>query len=363
MSLTYNKKNKNLLIKMNLALYIAEEHTAQIFAKEIKEVLKELDPALSIIEIQDKELTKTNWENEIQDFAVHRINCLIAVGGTGTFLRAIFLCRSSIPIVSASSESISFFTEINPINLQETLQALLSRKYDVDNYDQIVYQDRRSNFSVPALNEIAIFPKDSALLMNYTLIIDKNQLYRGRADGLIISTALGSTGYALSSGGPIAFGNPDIHMVVPVNPLSKDHIPLVIPSNSEINLTNVKSRSEIEVIIDGQLRLQADDEIFVRKYSSTAKIMRFQAKRNILAKLRNRLVELDLRNLQGVPPSAKYIFKLLLTDGEMTQKELIESTGLPNRTVRNALAILKGKGVINQRPHLRDARQSIYYVE
>ncbi|MHA1199125.1 MAG: NAD(+)/NADH kinase [Candidatus Heimdallarchaeaceae archaeon] len=348
---------------MNLALYIAEEQTARLFAKEIKEVLLELDPSLSILELQDKELDKDNWDNEIQDFSTHRINCLIAVGGTGTFLRAIFLCRNSIPIVSASSESISFFTEINPLNVHDTLQALLSRKYDVDNYNQIVFQDLKSNLPVPALNEIAIFPKDSALLMNYTLIVDKNQLYRGRADGVIISTALGSTGYALSSGGPIAYGNPDIIIVVPVNPLSKDHIPLVLQSSSEVKLVNMKSRSQIEVIIDGQLRLQADDEVVIRKSSSTAKIMRFQAKRNILAKLRNRLVELDLRNLQGVPPSAKYIFKLLLTEGEMTQKELIEGTGLPNRTVRNALAILKGKGVINQRPHLRDARQSIYYVE
>ena len=351
------------MIKMNLALYVATDKSAKNFAQEIKSVLLELEPTLEIMELQDKELDQENWENEIQDFSAHRFNCLIAVGDTGTFLRAIFLCRNSIPVVSASSESISFFTEINPLNLPDTLQALLSRKYDVDNYNQLVFQDLKSNLPVPALNEIAIFPKDSALLMNYTLVIDKNQLYRGRADGLIISTALGSTGYALSSGGPIAFGNPDIIIIVPVNPLSKDHIPLVLPSSSEIKLVNMKSKSPVEVIIDGQLRLQADEEILLRRSTSTAKIMRFQAKKNILAKLRNRLVELDLSNLQGVPPSAKYIFKLLLTEGEMTQKELIESTGLPNRTVRNALNILKGKGVINQRPHLRDARQSIYYVE
>ena len=357
------KVSRDLLIKMSLALYIAQEKTAKTFAQEIKELLLELDPSLDILELEDTELKENNWENEIQDFSAFRINCVIAVGGTGTFLRAIFLCRNTIPVVSASAESISFFTEIHPLNVTETLQALLARKYEVDTYNQVVFQDMKSNLPVPALNEIAIFPKNSALLMNYTLIVNKNQLYRGRADGLIISTALGSTGYALSSGGPIAFGNPDIIIVVPVNPLSKDHIPVVVPSDSEIKLVNMRSRSTIEAIIDGQLRLNVDEEILLRKSTSTAKIMRFQAKKNILAKLRNRLVELDLRNLQGVPPSAKYIFKLLLTEGEMTQKELIESTGLPNRTVRNALAILKGKGVINQRPHLRDARQSIYYVE
>jgi len=348
---------------MNLALYVSKESTAKTFAQTIKTSLIDLEPSLNIIEIEDIELTADNWQNEMQDFTSHRVNCVIAIGGTGTFLRAIFLCRNSIPIVSASSESISFFTEINPINFNDTLQALLSRKYDVDNYSQIVFQDLQSNLPVPALNEIAIFPKESATLMNYNLIVDKNQLYRGRADGIIISTSLGSTGYALSSGGPIAFGKPDVIIIVPVNPLSKDQVPLVIPYTSEIKLVNLKSKSEIEIVVDGQLRLQADEEIIIRKSNSTAKIMRFQSKKNILAKLRNRQVESDLRSLQGVPPAAKYIFKLLLTEGEMTQKELIESSGLPNRTVRNALAILKEKGVINQRPHLRDARQSIYHVD
>ena len=166
---------------MNLALYIAEEKTSKEFAQEIQEVLLELNPSLDIIELQDKELTEDNWQNEIQDFSTQRINCLIAVGGTGTFLRAIFLSRNTIPVVSATAESISFFTEINPLNVRETLQALLSRKYDVDNYNQVVFQDMKSNLPVPALNEIAIFPKDSALLMNYTLMINKNQLYRHRA--------------------------------------------------------------------------------------------------------------------------------------------------------------------------------------
>ena len=100
----------------------------------------------------------------------------------------------------------------------------------------------------------------------------------------------------------------------------------------------------------------------IKQAENEVNIIRLQARKNILAKLRNRLVELDLRHLEGVPPAAKYVFKLLVTEGEMTQKELIESTGLPNRTVRNALNILKEKDVISQRAHLRDARQSIYYV-
>ena len=346
---------------MKLTLYLNNEENALDFAQKIKETLMELSPETKISEIQDKLLDENNWEKQVRNFSSNKADCVFAVGDTGTFLRSIFLTRSSIPVISASSDRISFFTEITPSNIRENLQLVLSQKYLEDSYDRIEIQDRRSRIPLPALNEIAIFPKNSALLMNYTLVIDNNVLYRGRSDGIIISTALGSTGYALSSGGPIAFGNPDILLIVPVNPLNKDHIPLVVPINSDIKIANLRSRSPIDAVIDGQIRVPIEEDVNIKKSTSKVKIVRFQSRKNILAKLRHRLVELDLRHLEGVPPSAKYIFKLLLTEGEMTQKELIESTGLPNRTVRNALNILNEKGVISKRPHLRDARQSIYF--
>jgi len=346
---------------MKIALYLNNEENALEFAKIIKDTIIELSPETKIIEFQDKILDESNWERLLKGFSSNKTDCIFAVGDTGTFLRSIFLTRDSIPVISASSDRISFFTEITPTNIRENLQLVLSNKFLEDSYDRIEIQDRRNRYPLPALNEIAIFPQNSALLMNYTLVIDNNVLYRGRADGLIISTALGSTGYALSSGGPIAFGNPEILLIVPVNPLNKDHIPLVVPINSEIKITNLRSRSPIEAVVDGQIRVRIEEDVNIKKSNTKVQIIRFQSRKNILAKLRNRLVELDLRHLKGVPPSAKYIFKLLLTEGEMTQKELIESTGLPNRTVRNALNILNEKGVISKRPHLRDARQSIYF--
>ncbi|MHA1397686.1 MAG: NAD(+)/NADH kinase [Candidatus Heimdallarchaeaceae archaeon] len=347
---------------MKIALYVAKDQNSMEFCKILKESMIELSPEIEIVEIEDKHLDERNIESFLNIFKAEKFNFIITIGGTGTFLRAIFLNRNSIPIVAASSDKISFFTEINPNNMNEILPLVIGKKYFKDKYSRIQISGSNSKTPLAALNEIALFPKDSALLMSYTLVVDNNMLYRGRADGLIISTALGSTGYALSSGGPIAFGNPDILIVVPVNPLNKDHIPLVVPIDSEIKITNLKSRASIDEIIDGQIRIKVEDKVIIKKASSKTQIIRFHTKKNILAKLRNRLVELDLQNLRGVPPSAKYIFKLLLTEGEMTQKELIESTGLPNRTVRNALNILKEKGIISQRPHLRDARQSIYYV-
>jgi NAD+ kinase len=347
---------------MKIALYSLRGKSSTEYTNTIKEMILELEPETEILEIEDQELDEDNWEGQLRIFPQNDIDTVIAIGDTGTFLRAIFLSRDSIPVVSASSERISFFTEITPSNIRDSLALILSQNFLVDTYHRVEIKDNRNKNPLPALNEIAIFPKDSALLMNYTLVVDNNVLYRGRADGLIISTALGSTGYALSSGGPIAVSDPEILLLVPVNPLNKDHIPVVVPLNADVKLTNLKSRSAIEAIIDGQIRVRLEENISIKQTTADVKIIRLQARKNILAKLRNRLVELDLRHLEGVPPAAKYVFKLLVTEGEMTQKELIESTGLPNRTVRNALNILKEKGVISQRAHLRDARQSIYFV-
>ena len=347
---------------MKIALYSLNDKVSTDFTKTIKDTILELEPETEIIEIEDQELNESNWESQQRIFSANGIQCVISIGDTGTFLRSIFLSRNSVPVVSASSERISFFTEITPTNMRDNLNSILSQKFLVDKYKRVEIQDISNKTPLPALNEIAIFPKDSALLMNYNLVVDNNVLYRGRADGLIISTALGSTGYALSSGGPIAVSNPEILILVPVNPLNKDHIPVVVPIESDVKLTNLRSRSALEAIIDGQIRVRIEEDVTIKQSSADVQIIRFHARRNILAKLRNRLVELDLRHLEGVPPAAKYVFKLLVTEGEMTQKELIESTGLPNRTVRNALNILKEKGVVSQRAHLRDARQSIYFV-
>ncbi|MHA1116450.1 MAG: hypothetical protein ACTSRR_09505 [Candidatus Heimdallarchaeaceae archaeon] len=347
---------------MNILMVIAEEEVFRNFADTIKEQLTSNSDNISFSEITESELD-TTLQNSTYTRNIKTTDLVISVGDTGTFLKSIFLSNGEKPVIAASSEKISFFTEMTPNNLEEAVASILSKSYTIDEYNRVVLQDAVSNEYLPALNEIAIFPNRSAQLMSYTLTLDNNYIYRGRADGIIVSTPLGSTGYALSANGPIAYGNPDITLIVPVNPLNKDHHPVVAPAESIISITNLKAKTRIEVIIDGQIRKKIDGQtIKILKARKKAKIVRISKNINIVSRLRNRLVELDLQSLEGVPPSAKYIFKLLHTEGEMTQSEIIQSTGLPSRTVRNALKILSEKGLIGKRRYLHDARQSIYFL-
>ncbi|MCD6483877.1 MAG: MarR family transcriptional regulator, partial [Candidatus Odinarchaeota archaeon] len=76
-------------------------------------------------------------------------------------------------------------------------------------------------------------------------------------------------------------------------------------------------------------------------------------------KTRTSAAEVDLREL---PPTAKFIYKLLLYEGEMTQKEIAEVSSIPTRTIRNALNILLEKGLITKKVNVRDTRQFVYHV-
>ncbi|MHA1866414.1 MAG: hypothetical protein ACTSVB_07720 [Candidatus Heimdallarchaeaceae archaeon] len=347
---------------MKILMVIAEEEAFKNFADTIREQLSKNSDNISFSKISESELDIALQKSKHLRY-ITAIDIIISVGDTGTFLKSIFLSNGEKPVIAASSEQISFFTEITPNNLEEAVTSMLSKSYTIDKYNRVALQDSLSNEYLPALNEIAIFPKRSAQLMSYTLTLDNNHIYRGRADGLIVSTPLGSTGYALSANGPIAYGNPDITLIVPVNPLNKDHHPVVAPVESIISISNLKAKTQIEVIIDGQIRKKLDGQtIKILKARKKANVIRISKNVNILSRLRNRLVELDLQSLEGVPPSAKYIFKLLHTEGEMTQSEIIQSTGLPSRTVRNALKILSEKELVGKRRYLHDARQSIYFL-
>jgi len=82
----------------------------------------------------------------------------------------------------------------------------------------------------------------------------------------------------------------------------------------------------------------------------------------IQSKLKKKAIKLDISKLRDLPASAKLFYKILQHEGNMTQKDLINTSLLPERTVRYALNILLKKGIITPQPHFTDARQSVYGV-
>ena len=302
--------------------------------------------------------SKNNFYEEINAF---KPDIIVSVGTTGTFLRILLLLDEiSIPIVGASSYSQTFMTPITNQNYDGMLQNILKDKFEISESCRVIGKTN-GNRTPPALNEISIFPTQSATIMRYSLLVDDELIWRDSADGLIISTPMGSSGYALSAGGPMILGEPGVLSIVPVNSLNKTTVPIVVRNESIIKIENITSKSRIDMIIDGQMRLHAGDEITITKSDVAAKIISFSKSLEVGKRLKTRISasEVDLREL---PPTAKFIYKLLLYEGEMTQKEIAEASSIPSRTIRNSLNILLEKGLITKKVNVRDTRQFVYHI-
>jgi NAD+ kinase len=217
----------------------------------------------------------------------------------------------------------------------------------------------------PLLNDIGIFAKRSATLIRYSLLINGEHFWKDGSDGLIVATPTGSTAYALSVGGPVILNSSPVFSIIPVNSVNPSRRPLVLPNDMEVEIRDLTSSVAVEAVLDGQIRKKIDSKpVFVRKADHSAVFVKFESER--VAALRGKLLkksEMSDDLAHDLPPSAKLVLKVLEYQGQLSQKEIIEETMLPPRTVRYALSLLMSEGVVMKRLSLRDSRQGLYQVK
>lgn len=211
-----------------------------------------------------------------------------------------------------------------------------------------------------AVNEAALFSQISATLVEYSLYVDGELLWRDLADGLIVSTPLGSSGYSLSAGGPLIHHAAKALVIVPVNSIDMTRRPLIVGDKSEIYVESVSSRGGAEVIVDGLLRVPVEECLTIKSYEPPIKFVRLNGPSPIFSRIEKKIHLAE--ELLDTPPSAKLILKTLEYEGPLTYSQLLKKTMLPERTLRHALNILVSKRLLARRPLTRDARQKIYYI-
>ena len=116
-------------------------------------------------------------------------------------------------------------------------------------------------------------------------------------------------------------------------------------------------------IVDGEIRVPVHaDEVTIEKSPYDANFIQFSNEYSIESKLKKRTLKTNIDKLKNMPASAKLLYKILMHEGNMTQKEIINASLLPERTVRYALDILLKNDLITSQPHFIDARQTVYGV-
>jgi NAD+ kinase len=285
----------------------------------------------------------------------------LVVGGDGDVLRVFQKMGSeSVPVLGVSeADGESFLTEVGVSNLKQALKDIATSNYLVEEAArlEVVVDDKTLP---PVLNEAALFPSKSASFIEYLLKVDGEVVWRDYGDGLIVATPTGSTAYAMSAGGPMVHPKAAVFLLVPVNSVDVTRRPLVVNDTSTIEINEINSRYNCEVILDGVMRVKVENKIKARKASAPAKLIRLRSTSATESKIRRKVKLAE--ELLKMPPSAKLVLKTLEYEGPLGQREISEKTLLPPRTTRLALKLLLSKGLIKRTTDLRDARRKLYQI-
>ncbi|ALU11622.1 inorganic polyphosphate/ATP-NAD kinase [Ignicoccus islandicus DSM 13165] len=177
---------------------------------------------------------------------------VVVIGGDGTLLYVASKTPCDTPpIITIRAGRRAFLLELEESEVEDGLKSFLEGRYSIEKHKRL----RFGEFN--AMNEIAVLSKGRRVT-KLSVYSDGSKIYEGlEGDGLIISTTLGSTAYALSAGGPLIDPRLDAILIVPVNPIQLNVRPVVLPSTAEVTINIEYNLEEVDVLIDGIISTKA----------------------------------------------------------------------------------------------------------
>lgn len=217
------------------------------------------------------------------------VDCLISLGGDGTILKsAQALSNPQTPILGINFGRGGFLMEVDSNLLDDAIQRLLDGKYYLEKVMRIsVIADGEKIGD--ALNEIYIASSILGKTSEFT-VYKRSELARITADGLIISTPMGSTAYAYSAGGPIVDDELEVAVLVPVCPITNSR-PMILSLKEKIKI-EVFSEYGIQLLLDGLLKKnfeKKDAEIIIEKSGDMLNFIRFGLGEILARRIRKKL--------------------------------------------------------------------------
>lgn len=175
---------------------------------------------------------------EESEFDENNIDFVITLGGDGTILSAVTLiAHREIPIIGINLGRLGFLASIEKKFIREAIEQLKKGMYIIDSRAMLYLETNSDIFEGKrfALNDFTLHKRDTSSMVTIRTFINGDFLNAYWADGLIVATPTGSTGYSLSCGGPIIFPNSGNFVITPVAPHNLNVRPIVISDNSVIS--------------------------------------------------------------------------------------------------------------------------------
>jgi NAD+ kinase len=204
-----------------------------------------------------KELLLANVSNNKffnEDKLCKKSDVIISIGGDGTMLASAFHAQFyNKPVFGVNLGKLGFLVDANIDQLARFIEELKSKKYSID--ERMVIEGECLGHKVEklyAVNDIVFDKGGWPKMIDLTITVDGEYVTTFAADGLIVATPTGSTGYSISVGGPIVSPKSDVITLSPVSPHSLSIRPLVLPSSQEIVIRADSLHKEVHVNCDGQ---------------------------------------------------------------------------------------------------------------
>jgi len=236
----------------------------------------------------------------LSDDLTNEIEFVISLGGDGTLLDTVALVRDKgLPIMGINFGRLGFLASIGQNELADAVKALKKQTYVIDKRTMIHLDASLSMFgNVPfALNEFSIHKRDTAPMIKIHTYLNGEFLNTYWADGLIVATPTGSTGYSLSCNGPIVFPESGSFLITPVAPHNLNVRSIIVPDDNIISFV-IESRSDhIICALDSRREIVSKNvQLAVKKESFLLNLVRL-TENNFLQTLHNKLTwGLDKRN-------------------------------------------------------------------
>ena len=219
------------------------------------------------------------WDREKARAQLNDTDLILTVGGDGTILRAAqVVIPGTTPITGINLGKLGFMTEIDADEALEKLPALLDKEGWIDERAMLQAELTTSGQEprlFHALNDIVVARGEIARVVRVEASIDGQHLTTYKADGVIVATATGSTGYALAAGGPILYPQSADFLLVPVAPHLSSAYAMVLPATAELRLL-ITAVHPATLSIDGHINLplSSGDTVNIKHSPNTIRFLR-----------------------------------------------------------------------------------------
>ena len=203
-----------------------------------------------------------------------RTDAIMCIGGDGTILRV--LRESDCPVIGINAGSLGFLTEVQPEDTKDALLRIHNGRYTIEERTKIcpVLNGKKLD---EVTNEVVLTTEIPSKIQNYHLNINMVTSERIRADGILISTPTGSTGYAMSAGGSIMEPRLEAFQIVPIAPFMMNMRPYIIPDSYVIAIRLAGKTDKGVLVLDGSIvkKIEKGDDILITKARRRAKFIKF----------------------------------------------------------------------------------------